>query len=126
MNALLAPGPPLESMQLVVECMVEADTDNELPGLVFDVLHAGVQDNSLDSLVLYDGGLLETIDRLVRPLIGLLKDDENARNSLVIAMSALIEPATAKRFFPDLVVLFEEGIIADVVMMLVTMATGEC
>lgn len=125
-NALLAPGPPLASVQLVAQCMVDTDTKNELPGLIFDVLHAGVQESALDSLDFYGGGLLETIDRLVRPLIGLLKDDENARNSLVVVISALVQFDTAKQFFPDLVVMFDEGIIADVITTLVTMATGEC
>ena len=126
LNSFLMPGDSLASVQLVAECVAVTDSENELGGLVFDLLHASTKGSTSDALTLYEGGLLETIDRLVRPLVGLLKSDENTRNSLVVVLSALVQVDTARRFFPDLVVLFEEGIIADVVMTLVALATGEC
>ena len=112
----------------MTQCLGDSDPEGLLWGLIFDVLHSGtisLQPEPVE-LSLYPGGVSETLDRLVMPVLSLLINDENARNSVVIVVSALVRVETAKKFLPDLEVIFKVGVVADVLRVLVALASKKC
>ena len=130
LQALLAPGEPLQSVQLVTSCLLEADADDRLVGLLFDLLADGALDGLLSGGAssgpeLYGGGL-GTIDQLLLPLLELLIVDEAARASAVITFSTLLQPDVARKVVPDLIVISREGVIGELLDLLSSLASGEC
>ncbi len=120
---LLAPGEPLMSVQLVTGCLLEADPQDALAGLLFDVIRAAPEPIPLD---LFAGGIQETLDRIALPILRLLIGDDVVRGSLVIGMSVLFRPNVAEKFVPDLVQLIEAGAVDELMDVLVTLAVGGC
>jgi len=123
LTALLAPGPRLESVQLVTRCLLQADPEDELAGTLFDIVRADLPAVSID---LYPGGTTETIQRIGLPLIRLLVADDTVRGSLVIGIAVLLRPKTAEKLVPDLVTLIQAGAVGELLDVLLTLAIGEC
>lgn len=124
LGPMLQAGDRRESLRLVTGCLLEVDPDDELAGLVFDVLAAGVDGEAL--LGMYEGGIEETVDRILLPILGLLVHNETARASAVLGLSTLLRPDVAAKVIPDLIVLVEEGAVTEILDLLVAVATGQC
>lgn len=122
-DTLLAPGESLTSIQLLTDCLLDVDSDDLLFGLVFDLVVAP-SSGAVPSIDLYPGGPLETIDRLLLPLLDLLIGDEAVRRSAVVVLSTLLQPKVASRFVPDILVLVAAGAGQDVLELIVQFARG--
>lgn len=127
LERLLLPGPRLESVRLVTSCLLLTDSNDRLTGLVFDLLASGtLLSGATPELSLYDGGILEVLDRLVSPLLGVLIDDEVSRESLVLAAGVLLREDVAARALPDIIALVREGALGGILDLVVTLDTGVC
>lgn len=124
---LLTPGAHLDALQRVAQCMLEVDPQEEIGALLFDILRSGITTEITTELPSpYPGGMLGTIDHLLRPIIHLLATNHNTRASLVAVSSTLFRADVARKFIPDTVVLIEAGVAADLLRLLVALATHEC
>ena len=127
LGPLLQTGPRLTSVQLVTTCLLTTDPNDELFGLVFDVLHAGaIKLGGAPAAPAPQLDVLGLIDTLGRPILGVLVNQDSVRASLVVVTAALLSPAESQKVVPDLVVIFREGVLSEVMDLLVTLATHSC
>jgi hypothetical protein len=124
---MLAPGPKLKAVQSVAACILKSDPSEEISALLFEVLRSGVSTQiSSEVPTPYPGGILGTLDHLFRPIIHLLATDHGARTSLVTVSATLFREDVARKFIPDVVVLINAGVAADIIRLLVALSTHEC
>ena len=127
LDALMAKGPRLESVQLVTSCLLTTDPEDRLFGLVFDVLHASAAaPASPPPASAPQVDVLGLVDTLVRPILDVLVQQDAVRASLVVVSVSLLRPAMAVKVVPDLVVVFREGVLSEVMDLLITLATKSC
>jgi hypothetical protein len=124
LEPFLIAGAPRQSVQLIVGCLLEVDTDDRLAGLVFDVLVSGVDPEPI--LGLLDGGIDAGLVTVLLPVLELLIAQDRTRSSVVLGLSTLLRPDVAVRVIPDLIVLAEKGAIAEVLQLLVILTGDSC
>ncbi len=120
---LLSPGSPLESVQLVTDCLLDVDPEDLVTGLAFDILTAS-DSVTLPELSLYPGGTVEALDRLLLPLLDLLVERAYVRQSAVVVLSSLLEPSVAAQFLPDVIVLLDADAIQGLLELTLLLVGG--
>ncbi|HIA01480.1 MAG TPA: hypothetical protein EYN66_06150 [Myxococcales bacterium] len=124
---LLTPGAHLDAVQSVAKCMLEVDPEEEISALLFEILRSGITTEiTAERPSPYPGGILGTIDHLLRPIVHLLATNHNTRASLVAVSGTLFRADVARKFIPDTVILIQAGVAADLLRLLVALATHEC
>jgi len=127
LDLLMASPSDLQAVQTVTTCFLAIDTDDQLLGLAFDVLHAqALVPKTIAPAVETDSSITGMLDSLVLPLLDRLVADDALRHSLVIIVAALVHPDVVAKVLPDVVALIEHGVILDIIDLFVDMGSGLC
>lgn len=129
LEPMVASEESLASLQLVTRCLLIVDTEDELAGLIFDVLQAGVLDEDLVNR-LTEGQdpaqVDDLLDNVLQPMLHLLVTEDSVRASLVIVATAVLRADVAGKVIPDLVVLMDAGVLQDLLDLMTTLMGEEC
>ena len=127
LNALLEPPADLFAVQTVIECWLDIDTDNQLIGLIFDVLHSQALAGEDVAVDLSSTPATSTmLESFVLPLLDELIADDALRHSLVVVVAAMVHPDVVAKVLPDVSALVNRGILLDIIDLFSDVGAGVC
>jgi len=131
MDHMMQSGSRLQSIQQITTCFLDIDSEDQLLGLVFDVLHITTVKNiglggGTGEGVAADVPIDTLVDDMLLPVLDLLVEDDAVRASLVVVVSAMVRPSVVAKVMPDLLVLMEEGALIEVLDLFVALNAGTC